>query len=1264
MRTVFGNWGVVGQPADGGPRGAWINDNNGYIGDVSPLIGVEVVTKDTAGNVVTFHSVVVPPVDRPMLGGNEESPVGKFWGFEPVSGYLNETQERIAMSTDPTTWPPYWPDKTADLSDPGWPGSWNGYFGKDLQNIQQESYYIMDDANDEEFNFAQYNAHGVSFKPSTIDPEMTGLGLEVKVRGMQWQQFLAQDCIFWLYEVTNKSTTDYNKATFGMLVGTYVGVTGEADNGEYDDDWSFFDVNDDITYTGDFDNNADRNPKWVGDVGMVGYAFLESPGNPFDGIDNDGDYDSYEGWAYAPLFEEEEFDSTIINIDDEVILIDANYERVTYTIPDQDTVIVQTNNHTITLIPGVTKLVEGNSISLSQGREGVNPNAYDGYDNDLDGLIDENYYLHYRQRRVDQNGVILFDAVNPRAHVDYFTGIGITNDLIDEQRNDGIDNDGDWDPEYDDVGADGISGTQDYGENDGTPTPGEPNFDETDVDESDQVGLTSFDYFTPAGDYPMRYDEQLWDRFRPGFFDTPSSIQAGVPIAGEDGDFIYGSGFFPLRAGQTERFSVALVYGRDLDELIDNKRTVQNIYNNNYRFPPPPIKPTLTTVTGNGQVTLYWNRIAETSVDPITKKKDFQGYKIYRATDANFNDVRNVTNAHGIIEGYSPIAQFDLDDDLEGYFYPSEMLYQETQGYSFYLGDNSGLQHSFVDNDVVNGRTYYYALIAYDSGEADKDIFPAENTKLISVLPSSETITDINTAVVTPTTKAAGYALDSTIPISKVSSIATGSLSVEIVDETQLTGHEYEITFVDQATDGIDNDNDWNPATDDVGTDGIANTNDSDGTELNGHADPGEPKVDKVDPDEYTSVTTYYSVKDLNTISYVFTPNDTLMVDIPYSNLILESISVTNSVGNTIPVSDYIVDTNFGRIRGADSNALDNDEHTISFQHYSVSNNPYMHQSTWRNENKTPYVSETKDAKVFDGVRLNFENDWSINSIDSLTYWWTTNDQSNWEKNNSDSTYFFTTGLQSFPPTLIPKKFPSDYIIVFSDDLSFGTSSLLPSLDDGEPTNFKIFNTTDDTEVKYIVLETNDSRPGVLDHLDVLYFFDEDYADSTEFHYGWSLTFTLRQSHLDSAVFDFGTGDTLFVSMSKPFRQGDTYRFTTPIPEIDNYSIKPDMKEIKVVPNPYFAAHEFEAALAPGITSGRGEREIYFTNVPQDGTVHIFTARGQHLKSINPTLDLHDGTVTWNLKTKENLDVAYGVYFYIVESPTGGKKSGKFAVIK
>ena len=43
-----------------------------------------------------------------------------------------------------------------------------------------------------------------------------------------------------------------------------------------------------------------------------------------------------------------------------------------------------------------------------------------------------------------------------------------------------------------DVGADGLPDSEDTGEGDGQPTLGEPNFDRTDLNESDQIGLTGF----------------------------------------------------------------------------------------------------------------------------------------------------------------------------------------------------------------------------------------------------------------------------------------------------------------------------------------------------------------------------------------------------------------------------------------------------------------------------------------------------------------------------------------------------------------------------------------------------------------------------------------------------------------------------------------------------------------------------------------------------------------------------------------------------
>jgi hypothetical protein len=85
--------------------------------------------------------------------------------------------------------------------------------------------------------------------------------------------------------------------------------------------------------------------------------------------------------------------------------------------------------------------------------------------------------------------------------------------------------------------------------------------------------------------------------------------------------------------------------------------------------------------------------------------------------------------------------------------------------------------------------------------------------------------------------------------------------------------------------------------------------------------------------------------------------------------------------------------------------------------------------------------------------------------------------------------------------------------------------------------------------------------------------------------------------------------------------------------------------------------------LPPSITSGRGERKIDFIHLPPDATIDIFTSRGEHVITLRSNSSVFDGSVSWNLKSKENLDVAYGIYFYIIDSPYG-KKDGKIAIIK
>jgi len=672
VETLFWNFGEVAwwgkQPSGVWPRGT----GRSYMDGITPIVAAEV--RNVRGE--TIHLV-----EAGYRENMDISPTGVERGWQPRPGYFNPHQDQIAMSDNPLSWPDHWPNR-----DRSWDGKWNGYFGQ-RTNADQESYFVMDDQADD----------GHDFYPDSTDQTRRGLGLRVEVRGLQWANVLAEDLVFWHYEILNEGTTDYQKAIFGMYVDC--GIGGQFDS---NDDNAFYDIEVDITYS--WDTNGLGEGGW-GPTGYAGYAFLESPGNPYNGIDDDGD-----GEEGSPV----------------VTRADLIGEIPFNGIDDN-----------------------GNGL-VDEAELNIGMKKKDGVDNNGDGRLDE---------------------------------------MIDERRDDGIDNNGDWNPARDDVGRDGVAGTGDFGEGDGVPTDGEPNFDKTDKDESDQIGLSAFDVFYIGSGVLFRDDETIWQRISYSHFDT--QLQNGN-IA-----FLYGSGPFPLRPHKTERFSLALVFGNDLADIRRNKQIVQKIYNADYNFARPPDKPRAWAVAGDRQVTLYWDDQAERSYDIFSDPPyDFEGYRIYKSTDPGFNDAHIVTDAFGNESFFRPVAQFDIRNEVGGFF---SIPFPET-GALYYLGDNKGLRHSWTDYDVVNGRTYYYAVVSYDRGDAAKSVFPSECTKIIVRDIAGNLKLDMNTVAVTPNAPAAGYTapqIEGGGPI-HVSGPGTGQVWLDVIDPRQVKeGGRYRVVFDD-----------------------------------------------------------------------------------------------------------------------------------------------------------------------------------------------------------------------------------------------------------------------------------------------------------------------------------------------------------------------------------------------------------------------------------------------------------------------------------
>ena len=72
-----------------------------------------------------------------------------------------------------------------------------------------------------------------------------------------------------------------------------------------------------------------------------------------------------------------------------------------------------------------------------------------------------------------------------------------------------------------------------------------------DLDEADQIGLTSFKSSQWATDLRIAYDEDIWNATKPGNF---SEITKDEDIV-----FIYGSAYISLAPGETKRISMAFL---------------------------------------------------------------------------------------------------------------------------------------------------------------------------------------------------------------------------------------------------------------------------------------------------------------------------------------------------------------------------------------------------------------------------------------------------------------------------------------------------------------------------------------------------------------------------------------------------------------------------------------------------------------------------------------------------------------------------------
>ncbi len=253
--------------------------------------------------------------------------------------------------------------------------------------------------------------------------------------------------------------------------------------------------------------------------------------------------------------------------------------------------------------------------------------------------------------------------------------------------------------------------------------PDNPEVNDT-IYPGEPLGMTAFKIFTIDIDPQNKYERYLvmagYDyRSRPPYYDPFMSDIYGPG----DKRYLQVSGPLDLAPGDTVNIAFAVFVAPDTASLFPVARQVLEIFNSGFAGPQPPAPPKLTVTALDKKVFLYWDNAAEVDTDdywfkvsqlilpngdtnrlynPAYRALDFAGYRLLRSIDLVNWDTLGVWDAK---DGYTVVYTDSVISPATG-----GVVYTD----SIVLGSETGLTHSYIDSNLINGVKYTYKLEAYD----------------------------------------------------------------------------------------------------------------------------------------------------------------------------------------------------------------------------------------------------------------------------------------------------------------------------------------------------------------------------------------------------------------------------------------------------------------------------------------------------------------------------------------------------------------------
>ncbi|MBE0573266.1 MAG: T9SS type A sorting domain-containing protein [Ignavibacteriaceae bacterium] len=755
------------------------------------------------------------------------------------------------------------------------------------------------------------------------------------------------------------------------------------------------------------------------------------------------------------------------------------------------------------------------------------------------------------------------------------------------------------------------------------------------------------------------------------------------------------TGPFLLNKNEENEIVIAYVVGRGSDPLdgITKARAIddgaQNIFDLNFLAPTPPPAPQVTLSSSDDFIDISWetrNQVGYKSVTP-TWDLGFEGYQIW-AFKTNIPEDIVSGQPNSVL-----LAKYDLDNFIDNIYKENsetggiELLYEVSSpefqmDSALYVDPATGRIRLRIFNDpfspntpVVKGRPYYFAVtsyalnylaLVYKAGPENPVGTPGDYyLSSFAFAQEAENIRSIRSIVVGESAINPPVAVQ---PANKISGASLGNVGYDVINNQDLTGHNYEVTFFKDSS-SIPYSMFWKL------------TNLSTGTVLEDTGrlyNYGLPVVNQEITDGFiTKVERQNATIGLPTYTgevwYNFTrsPIDSLRgrgIWYMGKDLVTEEPSYLFLPENETTPYPFRLNSNRDTVKSTylTTNKLRKVELRFGEEGFGKAYryiNGYKAAGPGQVANNLfPYASKiTSTDTVGKGPIGKWDevNNRAMGYVDVPFQAWVVDEQNN-------ENYQVAVGF-------IESKAKSAFFSKGNPDGIWDPGTFIPET--GE--YLIIFDSPYDPDGNQIELTGGEFQTGsgpvtiwadFVRWYPALPFIPADAQGITDEQRSvfnspcLSTMYLLGLARIDSTSW-FTPGDVMTIPLDVyPYTEEDVYQFSTlagtTVTEEDE---RARWEKVNVYPNPLFGYN----TLSNYYSNTPDEPFVTFTNLPEDVTIKIYSLSGTLLRTL--TTDDKDSPTSpflrWDLQNESELRVASGMYLAIVTNPKYGDKVLKFAII-